>query len=114
VTGNSSDQDLSFIDPMNAYRPYGGVSRVNDLPAALRVTCAGQDQSVSDLVCNGDLFAFSWHDDLWIPMFQFDSPGLVVDSTDRIRNENHRHKKTFAESCSVFCERQLLRDFKVG
>jgi hypothetical protein len=78
VTGHSSDQDLSFIDLLNAYRPYGGVSRVNDLPAGLRVTCAGQDQSVSDLVCNGDLFAFSWHDDLWIPMFQFDMPDLTI------------------------------------
>jgi hypothetical protein len=76
---NPLDQVFDFIDLLDAYRPYGGLSRMQGLLAGGRVRCDGQDRLVKDLVDSGELIAFSWHDAVWMPMFQFDMLGLGVE-----------------------------------
>ncbi len=65
--------DRAFIALQNAYRPHGGLSRLRGL-ACGRVADAG------GLVDTGAVFGFRWHDDLWIPLFQFDTSAVPVGS----------------------------------
>jgi hypothetical protein len=78
TTGNCLDQDRTFIALLDAYRPHGGFSRVNDLPFRGLARFDGRDTPVDDLVYGGKLFGLSWHGSLWIPMFQFELLGLIV------------------------------------
>lgn len=78
VLGSPSDQDRAFIALLNAYRPYGGLSRLHGLTADGQVESEGREIVVGKLIDEGELFGFHWHDDVWIPMFQFDMPGPKV------------------------------------
>jgi hypothetical protein len=51
---------------------------VNDLPFGGLARCDGQEVPVDDLICTGKLFGLWWHENLWIPMFQFELLGLIV------------------------------------
>lgn len=77
-SGSPSAQDRAFIAMLDAYRPYGGLSRLHDLTAGGRVESDGRESVVGKLVDEGALFGFHWHGDVWIPMFQFDMPGPKV------------------------------------
>jgi hypothetical protein len=77
-SGNPSTQDRAFIAMLDAYRPYGGLSRLHGLTAGGRVESDGRESVVGKLVDEGALFGFHWHDDVWIPMFQLDMPGSKV------------------------------------
>jgi hypothetical protein len=76
--GHSPAQDGAFIALLEAYRPYGGLSRLHALTAGGRIRFDGRDRGVEALVDEGALLGFYWHDDVWIPMFQFDMPGPRV------------------------------------
>jgi hypothetical protein len=78
--GHPSAQDGAFIAMLDAYRPYGGLSRLHGLTAGGRIRSEGRESVVGDLVAEGGLFGFHWHDDVWIPMFQFNMPGPTVAS----------------------------------
>lgn len=78
-SGNPLDQVFAFIDLLDAYQPYGGLSRTHVFAAGTRVRCDGHDRLVEDLISSGELIAFTWHDTVWIPMFQFDMLGLEVE-----------------------------------
>ncbi|WP_210544802.1 hypothetical protein [Rhodoferax sp. PAMC 29310] len=77
-SGNPSSQDRAFIAMLDAYRPYGGLSRLLGLTAGGHVEYEGRESVVGKLVDEGALFGFHWHDDVWIPLFQFDMPGPKV------------------------------------
>lgn len=76
--GKPSAQDGAFIALLDAYRPYGGLSRMQGLTARGRIRFEGGERVVEDLVDEGRLFAFSWYGALWIPLFQLDMPGPAV------------------------------------
>jgi hypothetical protein len=73
-----STQDCAFTALLNAYRPHAGLMRLHRLSASARIRSEGQHGDVEELVDAGELFGFQWHDALWIPMFQFDTPGPTV------------------------------------
>jgi hypothetical protein len=75
---NPSAQDCAFVAMLDAYRPYGGLSRLDRLTAGGHVESEGRENVVGKLVDEGALFGFHWHDDVWIPLFQFDMPGPKV------------------------------------
>lgn len=72
LTDAIAERDGAFIDLLVAYRPHGGLSRINGLPVGVRYSCDGQDRLVEDLVDDGELFGFCWHDSFWLPLFQFE------------------------------------------
>jgi hypothetical protein len=78
ANGNPSAQDCAFIALQNAYRPYAGLIRLHALAAPGHVRSVAQARDVQELVDAGELFAFPWHDALWIPMFQLRLPGPAV------------------------------------
>jgi hypothetical protein len=84
ASGNTSEQVFAFVDLLDAYQPYGGLSRTNGLPAGGRVRCFGRDRLVDDLVAQGELIAFTWHDTVWMPMFQFDMLGIAVEPKPQV------------------------------
>jgi hypothetical protein len=72
---------MSLLD---AYRPHGGLSRIDVLPAGGRFCCDGQNRLVKDLLHDGDIFGFPWHDSFWIPLFQFDMPSLSIETKPKL------------------------------
>jgi hypothetical protein len=84
ASGNPSDQVFAFIDLLDAYQPYGGLTRTNGLPAGGHVRSYGQVRLVDDLVVQGELIAFTWHNTIWIPMFQFDMLGIEVEPNPQV------------------------------
>ena len=76
--GLTSPQDRAFIALQNAYRAYGGLSRLEGLNAGACVRFDGQGGDVGDLVAEGEFFGFEWYHALWVPMFQFAMPGPTV------------------------------------
>jgi hypothetical protein len=70
--GNPSARDCAFIALQNAYRPHGGLSRLHGLNAGGCVQADG-------------LFGFRWYDAVWVPRFQFASPGhALADGPQRV------------------------------
>jgi hypothetical protein len=78
--GYASAQDRAFIALLIAYRPHGGIARLHSLVGGRRIPIDGQEVAIEVLVALGKLFGFQWHDEVWIPMFQFNMPGLTVAS----------------------------------
>ncbi|PTT81545.1 hypothetical protein DBR42_17985 [Pelomonas sp. HMWF004] len=73
-----SARDCAFIGLQNAYRPHGGLSRLNGLAARRHARPEAQDRDVVGLVEAGSVFGFQWHADFWVPLFQFDFSGTQV------------------------------------
>lgn len=76
--GMPVSQDRSFIALLDAYRPHGGISRLHHLSTSERVPSSGADIDVARLVREGHCFAFQWHYDLWVPLFQFEPDGQTL------------------------------------
>jgi hypothetical protein len=75
----ASPVDRAFIGLQNAYRPHGGLSRLSSLAAAARrVRGDVPDRDVAAHVASGEVFAFEWYGNLWLPLFQFDAGGSMV------------------------------------
>ena len=75
---STSPQDRAFIALQNAYRGFGGLSRLRGLSAGGGVASETRGVDVEDLVAAGELFGFEWYHALWIPMFQLAMPGPTV------------------------------------
>jgi hypothetical protein len=73
-----SAQDRAFIELQCAYRPHGGISRLQGLASIGPVRSDGREVDADGLVAEGRLFGFEWHHALWIPLFQIDQPGPAV------------------------------------
>ncbi|MBC7705911.1 MAG: hypothetical protein H7274_18445 [Rhodoferax sp.] len=78
ASGHESAQDHAFIALQNAYRAYGGLTRLKSLSACAGDRSVAQESEVEDLVAAGGLFGFHWFRAMWIPMFQIDLPGPTV------------------------------------
>ena len=77
-TGGPSAQDRAFIALLGAYRSHGGLSRLCGPAPGARVRTEGWTVDVEARLVTGALFGFHWHDDFWIPLFQFDGPGPTL------------------------------------
>lgn len=87
----SPAQDQAFVRLLDAYRPHGGISRMQNLPSGLHTRSGGHVSDIEELVSNRKLCGFRWQRDLWIPLFQFDlnahaiapAPQQVISEMDR-------------------------------
>ena len=79
-SGHATAQDHAFIALQNAYRAYGGLSRLHSLNACAADRSGARGPAVEDLVAAGELFGFQWFHAMWVPMFQIDMSGPTVAS----------------------------------
>jgi hypothetical protein len=68
--------DEEFVALRDAYRASGGVERGDDLARWMEGCSSGDFVSLARLIVAGEVFSFEWHHSFWIPMFQFELPGL--------------------------------------
>lgn len=79
----AQDADAAFIALLGAYRARGGMARQRchldaaDSPQSPAATTLGS------LIDEGAVFAFRWHDALWIPLFQLASGGGAAAAPQR-------------------------------
>ena len=66
-----------------AYRATGGIARGDDLARLLQECGRGDYVGLARLIVSRVVFAFRWHDMLWIPMFQFRLRDLAIRSGNR-------------------------------
>lgn len=69
-------RDAQFVSLQDAYRSHGGLSRGDALADRMSLTGAGGYLDLARLIVGGQLFSFYWHQDFWLPLFQFDPQRL--------------------------------------
>lgn len=73
-----ADRDFELM--CSAYLASGGIARGDDLTRMLEAAHQGAYVSVAKHIAAGELFSFSWHHNMWVPMFQFDLPSLAINT----------------------------------
>jgi hypothetical protein len=68
----ATTSDAAFVTLQNAYRHSGGLANGNEVAARLHVDGAGGYARLARWMVGQQVFSFGWHDDFWLPMFQFD------------------------------------------
>jgi hypothetical protein len=76
-----------------AYGPSGGLARGDDLARLLEDRQQGGFVSLARVIVGREVFGFKWHDELWVPMFQFELRDLSI---------KRAHRPVLAELTPVF------------
>jgi hypothetical protein len=77
------ERDRDFIELQNAYRRRGGLARGESLAQRMSLAGSGGYVDLARRIVGGQLFSFTWHDDFWLPMFQFDPQRLTPGEAPR-------------------------------
>lgn len=64
--------DVEYLSLMRAYRSHGGIARMRELVDGAASRSELSRQTVESWLSNAEAFSFSWSNDCWIPLFQFD------------------------------------------
>ena len=70
--------DLEFLRMQCAYGSTGGLARGDDLARWLEDLQPGAFSHLARRILSGEIFAFRWHDEYWVPRFQLDPIDLSV------------------------------------
>jgi hypothetical protein len=68
----------SFIALQNAYRVTGGLGNGQDLAARLHMSGEGSSATLARWIGHQQVLSFTWDDEHWLPMFQFDPRDLSL------------------------------------
>ena len=80
---NARPCSRGFDAMLVAYRATGGIARGDNLARLLQECGRGDYVGLARLIVSRAVFAFRWHDMLWIPMFQFRLRDLAIRSGNR-------------------------------
>lgn len=70
--------DADFIALLQAFRSSGGLASGDELATRLHVQGKGGYSRLARWIVGRQAFSFSWHDHVWIPMFQFNQPEMSL------------------------------------
>lgn len=76
--GASACDDSEFVELLAAYRASGGIARASELVAAHQDDAPRRQALVDVLVTSGHVVHFGWAGQCWLPVFQFNRPGLKL------------------------------------
>jgi hypothetical protein len=65
-------RDTEFVALQAAYRHSGGIVRGDAMATRMSLTGRGGYVDLARRIVGGQLFSFQWHDNFWMPAFQFD------------------------------------------
>lgn len=65
--------DAEFRALQEAYRSTGGIGRGESLAQRMSLIGTGGYVDLARRLVQREVFSFQWHDDFWLPMFQFDA-----------------------------------------
>ena len=85
--------DAQFRALRAAYGHSGGLARGDNLARLLEDRQQGDFVSLAKLLVGREVFGFKWHEELWIPMFQFELRDLSIKTA---------HRPVLAELTPVF------------
>lgn len=63
--------DDQFVEMLNAYRPSGGLARINEVIGMTRGVCRDDVGRMAAWILDRKAMSFKWQDALWLPLFQF-------------------------------------------
>ena len=69
--------DRQFISMLAAYRPSGGIARCHVIEALLTTRLKVERQVLWKWLQDGEVFAFEWRQEAWMPYFQLESKTLT-------------------------------------
>ncbi len=78
IAYGTTPNEQGFVALQSVYRPSGGLARGADLASRLQHRRVGGYVSLARLIVNRQVFSFSWQNDDWLPMFQFDTADLSL------------------------------------
>jgi len=81
-------RDTEFVGLQDAYRRSGGLARGESLARRMSLLGPGGYVDLARRIVGGQVFSFQWHQDFWLPLFQFDAAQLVPrDASRRVLSE---------------------------
>ena len=75
ATENSLRTDCQFIEMLDAYRPSGGLARLQELASRQRGLGAPDVNHLVGCISRRELICFEWQSHAWLPLFQFSALG---------------------------------------
>lgn len=69
--------DTAFVELQEAFRASGGLARGESLAQRMSLVGPGGYIDLARRIVGGQLFSFQWHEDFWLPMFQFEPVRLT-------------------------------------
>jgi hypothetical protein len=72
--------DLAFVAMLENYRSSGGLARIEEAERRWHADAQAGRGGLPGLLGAGAVFSFHWHDDSWLPLFQFGADGETVAS----------------------------------
>lgn len=83
-------RDADFVALQEAYRSAGGIGCGESMALRMSLTGSGGYVDLARRIVAGQLFSFQWHDQFWLPMFQFDAVLLTQrEAPRRVLDELH-------------------------
>jgi len=83
-------RDTEFVGLQEAYRASGGIARGESLAQRMSLVGPGGYLDLARRIASGELFSFRWHDDFWLPIFQFEPLHLMPrEAPRRVLSELH-------------------------
>jgi Protein of unknown function (DUF2384) len=83
-------RDADFVALQQAYRSTGGIGCGESMALRMSISGNGGYVDLARRIVAGKLFSFQWHDQFWLPLFQFD-PLLLTqrEAPRRVLDELH-------------------------
>lgn len=72
--------DTAFVSLLKAYRPSGGLAHGDELAARLHIDGGGGYARLARWIVGRQVFSFAWHEQFWLPMFQFNAADMTLHS----------------------------------
>ncbi len=88
--GVQRQRDAEFVALQQAYRGAGGIGCGETISLRMSLSGNGGYVDLARRIVAGQLFSFQWHDQFWLPLFQFD-PLLLTqrEAPRRVLDELH-------------------------
>ena len=72
--------DTVFVSLLKAYRPSGGLAQGDELATRLHIDGGGGYARLARWIVGRQVFSFAWHEQFWLPLFQFNPGDLTLHS----------------------------------
>jgi hypothetical protein len=77
------ERDQDFMEMLSTFRNTGGVARGDEVVDMLRAAHSFDVSHLARAIVNREVLSFEWHDELWLPLFQFDLKDMSLREAPR-------------------------------
>lgn len=76
-----AERDQDFMEMLRTFRNSGGIARGDEVVEMLQAARSFDVSHLARGLVNREILSFEWHDELWLPLFQFDLRDMTLRET---------------------------------